>query len=691
MLQNIVINNNNNIINNVTNVIKKENFNFIASYSNNKPLKSSHVQNNVINSGNKSMSPLLISNHKNSDDDDKDKDKKCVNDKDNNDNNASNNNNNNDDDDENKNKNKDKDKDKDKDKNLINNDNNDDYNDKYNRIGLDNSSHIIGNNYSDHNDGNNLLPTVTSIKSEGISGIDELHMASDGIIPIKQLDSHIFFPPTNVHIMNLLNFDSKQSSIELIYSSNDTPGIISQRNGSWESVVTNLIQMDPINKYYSMRIAHNNPIEDISYIEIDDKNFVDFIWSICNNTLCVGQFCLFPQKKFEEMMAMLKSLDQDYPIIHRVIRYTVATFMKDLYHKQGLFELSNMWDTLVRIPSIRPCLDIMNQRINACNNYIECVSLAFSVALLFSPHSTGLNSEWRSHLSGLYTLTRKACSLLNEKVLLTENGKNAFSLFGMINALFCRTEVCAYIAADNGGILTTVDGLNTSYNVEPFSKFHILSDSFDLAVGCTTAIYPVCRKITEELLRWKQQGINLSGTNLVKFKYTNTNGDFRNYLFQFGSKMLEDLVKDAKKCDTKKALKDVDDYKLRFTISKCNDLDVYSLQLYLKVFFLNQEHSNLSEIIEILETILEAWYSMPYSKTVGIKTHWAIYYSALVSIVIQHSNLTTHFVKILDDIARTGLDMAINSTKKLRYISDILQSKEYDKLIDPSTADYIVY
>lgn len=532
--------------------------------------------------------------------------------------------------------------------------------------------------------------TAVSNRSPHTNGSTESPETAFNIpLKTKPLGSDVFFPQTNLQIFNLLNFDKIHSSTTLIYSSAENRVNFPSRASSWESVISIISELDPINKYYSSRLP-NSSTKDISYIPIDDANFLEFIWTVCDITFCVGQFALYPKQLFKELMSMFRCLDEDYPIIHSVMRYSVADFMKDMYHKQNLNDLSGLWDTFVRIPSMKPCIDIMNKRIDACDDYIECNALAFSVGLLFSPHSTGLNSDWRSHLSGLYGLLKKASTLFKDEILTTEKGRYAFAFFGITNAIFCRTEVCASISADNGGFLTSVDELDIVYNVEPFPTFHLLAGKYDLSICCVTTIYPVCKQITSELIRWKQKGIHLSGTNFIKFKLTNRNREIKRNLFQFGLAMLSQLDLASSDTDAIEALKTVDDYKLRFTIEKCNQLDIHALKIYLRVFFLHNDESNLAEIRNIVEAILESWYGLPYANIVVVKCHWAIYYGALSSIVIKEKNLIKHFFKILDGMAMRGLDLAVDSARKLRHIYNVLKTEEYDKLIE-SHDDFIVY
>ncbi|CCE65593.1 hypothetical protein TPHA_0M00150 [Tetrapisispora phaffii CBS 4417] len=513
-----------------------------------------------------------------------------------------------------------------------------------------------------------------------------------------ELHSDIFFPQTNIQIFNLLNFDSKNEPVSFFdYSAMDDNSIL-PRDKTFEQKFSLLSKLDPINRHYSLHLAQNsgNAAIDVSSIPIKDENFLLFIWTIYHKTYGLNEFALFPEERIDELIIILKSLDEDYPIIHTVIRYAVALFMKNLYHRKGLTDLSAMWDTYVVIPSMKPCIDLLNARMNKPINYAECSALAFGAAVLFSPNSTGANTTWKSHLTGVYILLKKAVSYFKPEILDTKKGKYAFALYGITNSLFCRTEVCAYIASESGGVLTNKDELNSFYNVDPFSTYHLLNRQFDLAVGCIHTIYPSCRKITSELIHWKQKNINLSGTHFIKFKFLNKDKAVREELKKFGTSVLNsitEIYKDLVENDSfkKSALKSIKDYKLIFSLENCNKLNMNSLKMYLMVFFLNEDEKSIDPIVEILEDSLKQWYGIPYKDSVGIKCNWAIYYCALIAIVLNLDNLSEHFLKIINDIANEGLEIAFRSCERLEHISRMIKLKQYDNLDDSKVSQFLAY
>ena len=495
-----------------------------------------------------------------------------------------------------------------------------------------------------------------------------------------EFDSMVFFSKTHPRMINLLNFDSNEDMPITNFSETIKPISKLWRESSWETVFPLILTADPINTLYKQLGDNNNRL---THIPLDDPNLLEFIWLVSRSTLFLGHFSAFPIPKLDKMLNVLRSVDVDYPLIHNALRYIVATFLRDAYSNHGLSDLSDVWDSYVRIPSMNLCVTLLDEQLKNSTGFFDCSKLAFVVCLLYSPNSSALYYNWKEHLNGVWKLIKTANASLNDEIIQTTKGMNAYTLYKYVRSWLAHKEIFASIVSDKTGIAGNEGGILDILKFPYRIDNNLLTEKFCWVSGIHIDNISMLEKIMEELSKWKTIGIPLNGVHLIKFKFTNTNNQIKRKLHKFAKPLLKQLKNSLDNEDTHNSLSEIHDFKLRFSFKYSNILLALSIELYLRVFFLNEDETNPKIITRLLESIIEKWYCIPYNENSIWSNHIPIYIAAVVSIIIKNETIESQLFVIINNISKTGSEMAGITAKKLRYTKEILLLQKYELLVNP--------
>lgn len=458
---------------------------------------------------------------------------------------------------------------------------------------------------------------------------------------------------------------------------------LSWRNTSFVKRFQTVSNFDPVKP-----LAQNCELGIVPNTFFHDNNLLNFVWTFMSCTRCACNFVLFPHDKFDNFMRILLKINSCCAIIESVLKYESSLLMEHVYEFNGLSERANAWNRYIRLPSLRSCLKTLEDRINSPASYPECVALTFTVIILFSANSANRSTVWRTHLKGSLIMLNKLEGMQPKKNL-TDTDLAAIELHEILKDIFCHAELLANITSDNGGSIYRPEKLQRILESAPYSSINLLNDQFDLFRGYVSTLSPIFCNISLKLLQLRDRGINLSGSNLLKFRFLNKDLKVSDELRSFGIEVLNalDSAKLSKE-ELKITISEVEDFRLQLSMKCSNSLYFLALTLYLKVFFINTPAYS-EDILGIIEDMLETAYSMPYYNTAAIACHWAVYLGALVSTVIDQANLFQHFIDILQKLAENGLLVAANSIERLNYISKVMSEKNYDALVN-GDHDFIV-
>ncbi|AMD20161.1 HCR011Wp [Eremothecium sinecaudum] len=501
------------------------------------------------------------------------------------------------------------------------------------------------------------------------------------------LRDFIFVSQTDLNLLNLLTFDTEDGKETAPY----IPGVplttlfqLSWRHSTWEEFYDMLKTYDPI-----QIMVRSGKSLDASSISLDDPRLLNFIWTTTRVTLGCGNFIMFPQDRYDKMVQLFLNITEKHPIVERVLIYDVALYLKDLYFKQELKEFSHIWDRYIRMPTLKVCLDTLQQRINKTREFTELVSLALTVLLLFAANSTYRNAEWRTHLKGCWHMLQSTRQFI-PKCPTNFIDQNCMAVYEILEDNLCHSEILACITSDNAGSIKNPMELENLLSNAPYSKIVLFGEKYDLIRGYTTDLFPIFTEICLKLIDLRNRGYNLNGTNILVHRLLNKDENLAYELQEFGRTLLQDLVacKPTDE-DLREAARGASDFRLQFSMKNSVKAYYHSLELYLKIFFLRVPLDS-PELVTIVEKILEYLYAMPYYTTTSIACHWGIYLSGMVASLLNQKALHLLSIDILSKLASNGMIVAANSITRLTYINRTLESKDYHNLVNPSH-DFITF
>ncbi|EDO15294.1 hypothetical protein Kpol_449p11 [Vanderwaltozyma polyspora DSM 70294] len=496
----------------------------------------------------------------------------------------------------------------------------------------------------------------------------------------EPIDSMSFFNKANMRMINLLNFDGIESKHPVVLPMMGYNITANSRHDTQEKLFNTMMQVDPVRALVQSYTARNVQITSIS---LDDPSLLNFVWNYCNATMCFGQFMLFPQLKLNRMLSILNYFSKSYNILNTVITLATASSMKDSYQKEGVNDLFKIWDTYVRIPSMKTCISLLDKHLIEFDSYVDYIILAFSACILFIPNRTGIYPDWNLHLRGVFQIINKAETKFNESILSTTEGQYAYSLYRFIKSWFVRTEYCAYLCNENAFYLCKEIHLESNLEILYKHEGPTIQGRYDLVTGILLNVYPCLMKMVKEFLKFQQGNLSLNGLRILYYKLTYTDINHRDYMLRIGNSLMADINNSFNENDIYRSLDQIGDYKLAFSLKSCNTLIFEAIKAYLAIFYLNEDEKNPVVVVRYLEKALEAVYSTPNIDEMDLVCNCAIYNCALSSIIIKNQQLEGEFIKTLERMGQKGSYSAKNAISKLAHVKEVLVTRQYEQLLNP--------
>lgn len=459
---------------------------------------------------------------------------------------------------------------------------------------------------------------------------------------------------------------------------------INWRNFAWVDMLKLLEKEDPCQEVYQ------GPQPALpALLAADDDSLVNspklnsFIWRFATTTLIAGNFLLFPSDRFDVLMSILWKLNQKHTIIQDAIRYDISVFMQDVYGKAHLSQFAQVWDQRVRAVSFKHVLGIINERIKYSQDFVEYVCLTFTVFLMFFANSALRSNLWRTHLRGCQHLLIRA-SILMPKGPLTELEQNAREVYTILRDWFCYAVTTASLASNYGITLIDISEFTRSTFLSKSSPLAIAGNGFNILRGMSNNLNMVYFKVLTKTFDMRDNGIDITGLNIIVFKLNRTTSSLLPQLSAFGRETLNELQHSAVLDENlEMSLSDVNDLRLRFSMISSHNMFFLLLELYLKVYFIDMDPTT-PEIKSILYKMVKTAYSNPYYSSCGVCCHPSLFIGGLTCILARDDFLYFHFIDLLSKIADTGMAVAQNSIDKLNAIRSKIALGNFQNIIDPN-------
>lgn len=411
-------------------------------------------------------------------------------------------------------------------------------------------------------------------------------------------------------------------------------------------------------------------------IHLNDKSLLDFAWTLVKSTHFFFNFSMYPDETFMEVIDVLLTLGRIFPIIHSIVLYDCSMLMKEVYAKENMNEKIELWDKNVRIPVFKICLDVLSDRIDNSTSFAEYVSLTFAVVIIFAANVS--DSSWRTHFHGCQQLLHKSSNLKHTARSYNHADRAALQLLDILVEWFQFSQFVAQISSNHGwdnlAWLESPDEQEVEQHMTS-----VLNNGIVLICGYSKGMKPIVHKLQLFLKDWKDKGVNLCGTNLVKYALQDKNPGVEGQIKSFGYELRAELQLLKRQNYKRSTLKD---FMWDCTLKHSNTIHCLGLDLYLTVFFIGiKDHEVLTRMVEeLLESVL----CMPYHSTAGVYCHWEIYIGGLVSLILEDQRLYSCFVELLHQLLGNGMYVVEKSLDGLENIGQALDNGNLDNLVDPN-------
>lgn len=415
-----------------------------------------------------------------------------------------------------------------------------------------------------------------------------------------------------------------------------------------------------------------------------NSNLLDFVWTLCRETQFFYNFVDYPEETFNDIMNIFLVLTKRHNIIENTILFNASVFLTTFYSSAGMPQVEKCWDKYVRIPMLRKIITELKTALAKRCSFSELVTLAFSVAILFSVNSCDPNGTWRSNLRNCYTLMRKAIPLVETVDLNNDTDKAALDFFHVLREWFFNVEFLAMISSDNGGEITKPTPLEVLFAPTSRSEYVTLKNGINVVRGYSMSFNRILQGLYDFINHEKSLGINLSGTNILGLIYLDNYSVSVERARAFGYKLLRQIDKFHVEYRSL-GLKDIE---MEITLKMTDITFRKGTELYV-IFFLIGEQSPDETKVKLI-ALLESIFAAPYYDTCGVTLHWVVYVGGLISLVINNIKLYQGFASILRKIASRGMYVGEKSLERLEHIRNKIAEGKYTELSDPHQ-DYILF
>jgi hypothetical protein len=432
--------------------------------------------------------------------------------------------------------------------------------------------------------------------------------------------------------------------------------------------------------YFIDTIERNDPIILNNDISLTDQNMIDFVWTFTRITKFFYTFVLFSESSLMSVLDLCFKLGTKSSIFQSIMTYHCSLHVSRIYNQANNQILANLWETRVRIPAFKQCIDYLKEGLESSPTFSDLVILTFAVVIIFSGNAS--DESWIAHLNGSYQLISK-CSILKK----TANKEDLFDLaalelYEIIVAWYNHTSFLATLSSLNGFYgkkLKNPSSLSLNIN------YAIAKNNINLMSGHCLELNSLLDSIDEFLITFNSRGIRLSGLNFVFFILNdNESSQTLHEIKVYGYELFQKL-QEIKKSYKYERLP-LDDFRMDLSMKYCNLIYIHGIELYITFFFIGKRDRD--EVRSLLRDILDLIYSMPYRSSCAIICHWNIYLASMVSLLIEDFEIYGHFLKILGVFQLNGMD--VPSIDILERLKLILFERNYEKLLSLEN-DFVIY
>ncbi|CCH58853.1 hypothetical protein TBLA_0A10770 [Henningerozyma blattae CBS 6284] len=422
----------------------------------------------------------------------------------------------------------------------------------------------------------------------------------------------------------------------------------------------------------------------INKVDLCDPEFIKFCWDIFI-TIFSKNFLnsnnIFSKKK---LFSSLIKLSETYPVIHESVRFFSSTMLKNYYFLKRKLNYSNFWDRHIRMPSINflhKSVKILSLKPDKVLE--DWITILIISIIMIGPNSVSKSSGWRYHMHQVFLLIEliefklinREIIKINQKDEINLNNKDnsryyiyiddnnsidrdLIDVYLIFRSFFLYSEVCSILTCENSSIISSTNILRKYFAFYNSINFFKISGEYDLLFGSNASIQNLISELSIMLCDLKEsRGINLSGNHILKLKFINNEEISRSNLIEYGNTFLRILSKDIntykvrgyddRNYSNKLKFSEIENIKQRAICKNRHKVIFLALNLYIKVFYLELEKTNVYAVTELLEDLLESWYQMPDTRLPDSISFWTIYFGCLTSLVISKEIYYSQFINIL--------------------------------------------
>lgn len=430
--------------------------------------------------------------------------------------------------------------------------------------------------------------------------------------------------------------------------------------------------------YFIDVIRKHDPLTSDKNLSIHDQKLIDFVWTFTKLSRFFYTFVLFPDEKLMSVLRLCFKLGTKNPIFQSIVTYHCSLHICRIYSQAKDVRMASEWDLKVGKISFRECINYLKTGLENSTKFADLVTLSFAVLIIFSGNAS--DKSWRTHLNGNHQLILKCFSVRNTVNLDNPLDRAALELFDIVVEQYKRTSRLA--------VLSSLGFPSKKIELEKDSfrtNFSIAKNGINYMNGYKSNLGVIFEEVCDIVDVFGQAGIHLSGMNFIYLILTRK-VDPRTFetLHDKGTSILRKIQDIKKNCNYIRL--ELEDFRMDLTIKYCELISISGLELYVAYFFIGTRDIRL--IKKKIQEIVDLIYSMPYKSSCAIITHWSIYISALICLLIKDKKLYQHIFSVLKVFELNGMD--VPSISILNNVKSILKTKNYMELLEPKN-DYVIF
>ncbi|AET39086.1 uncharacterized protein Ecym_4002 [Eremothecium cymbalariae DBVPG len=432
---------------------------------------------------------------------------------------------------------------------------------------------------------------------------------------------------------------------------------------------------DPIQEHFADSQS-DQLLENVGF-----QNYIPFgfVWTMARCTYLFSNFPTFPDSKIETLMSMLWTINAQYSVIEYALRCNCALYLKNVYETGNNRRLFDLWSAVAESPDLQFSIVELTTRIQKTLDFTEYIAGAFAIFLLFAAKAALEGSE-ESDCKEFHKILSHGHQLKPNDIYLTDLESSSIFVLQFLEAWFSQTELMACFLSDNGGAFEDVSEISHFFDAE-FLDFYTFNGKYDLIKGCMNGFNGIYRRLYSKMAEFKGRGVPLSGRHIIKHKLLNSDESLSQELLEFGQALMLELDFSGNNEFEFSGLYKIGDSALEYAMKNCNEMHSIGLKLYLKVFFINDSLPSL-ELLKLLEGLLYSCFQFSCYSNPSAFCHFYVYLGAVVSLFMGHVILFDQFKDLLQKFVNSGMSQARNSLERLRYISLVLEARNYALLIN---------